>query len=364
MIEMGNFIILFLVYFFVAFISFNMFNISKKIQTILLILPLFLFTSLRNVNVGNDTYNYYFAFNFLSNQALFEDSISRFEPGYVLLNKLVASLGLEYFELQIFIAVLFYISLIRFLYKYSPSIPVSVLTFISLHFFFQTMNVSRQFIAVGVLFFAFDYLIKKKLIGFIFTVFLASLFHSSAWFFLLTYPFMKIKITKNNFVFFITALLLMSFMFNPILNIFFKYFDKYNHYIGSIYFNNEGNIAVYLNLLIYLSVFILIKYVGSQLHNLSESEIKIWRINESISLLAVILGVLALNAPLINRVAMYFTIYYILIIPYTIIQIKNNKLLREGVYLSVIIAMAVYYITIIIYRPYWTGIIPYEFYNQ
>ena len=88
----------------------------------------------------------------------------------------------------------------RNIYKESRITWLSLLAFIALTYL-GTFNLVRQYLAMAILYFSFDYLKDKKALYFFITVFIASSIQISALSFILMYPFMLVKNNKKLFPF-------------------------------------------------------------------------------------------------------------------------------------------------------------------
>ena len=158
------------------------------------ILTIFLFsllTALRGPSVGTDTINYVMSANDILSQHFSVQSIMKgyyVERGYGLL---------EYFTMHFFgdVHVLFLLeSLILLIglfvfincFESKVSIPFAFLVFFSL-FYYSSLNISRQFISVGIGLFATKYLFNKKTIPYLICCLFAIVFHKSGLGFVLNY---------------------------------------------------------------------------------------------------------------------------------------------------------------------------------
>lgn len=130
----------------------------------------------------------------------------RFEKGYLsliyLCSRIDKSLFLTFFVSEFIILG----TLIMGLYEFNKKYPLSLCLgfFIFLTFFYNlSFNLSRQCIAIFILFFGFNFLIRNEWVKYIIAVLIAMLFHNSAFigiFFLLIYYFLADKVKdKSNF---------------------------------------------------------------------------------------------------------------------------------------------------------------------
>ncbi|WP_249594890.1 EpsG family protein [Peribacillus frigoritolerans] len=120
------------------------------------------------------------------------------EPGIYLLAK-ISSLIYDDYTSMFFVSSAITISLIiRTISKYSNMFALSILLFIFMGFWHGSFNGIRQYLACAILFAGHRYIIDRKLIKYIFVVFAASAFHTTAlvMFFLYFVPIKKIGIKQ------------------------------------------------------------------------------------------------------------------------------------------------------------------------
>ena len=94
---MGIYIILAVIYAVCAYLipSSKMSKGTRKGYLFFLLLPLFVLTAFRSIEVGNDTYNYFRAYNIVASKASLLDAIrnSHLEVGYVTLEFILSRFG-------------------------------------------------------------------------------------------------------------------------------------------------------------------------------------------------------------------------------------------------------------------------------
>lgn len=179
----------------------------KKYITLVMIL-FAIQSGLRNVAVGSDTYQYYLRFEETRRSTLFDlwqNVIDFFQlgigkdPGYDILVKLFSVIFPNYRLFLIAVAIFFFWSFGRLLYKYSISNTV-VLLMVALYqvlfYGFFSITGIRQTIATGFLLLAVPYVFDKKFIKFIILVLIAATQHKSAVLFGLFYPLSYVKNPK------------------------------------------------------------------------------------------------------------------------------------------------------------------------
>lgn len=160
----------------------------------------------RGSSVGNDTEDYAYLFQTINYYVDYYGvidsflSTSRYEAGFIVLNRLIGLLFKNSQWLFIFTGLFVAFAFGRFFYQYSLIPWLSTFMFLTLQFFDLSMSGLRQILAIAVLSFAYDFLIKRKLIPFVILVLVASSFHSSAITFFAFVPSIK---NKSKFAFFI-----------------------------------------------------------------------------------------------------------------------------------------------------------------
>lgn len=131
------------------------------------------------------------------------------EPGYVLLNDLFYSVSQNYSLFLITCAIIIYSLFLRSIYQYTKYPLITALCYHSM--FLGYMGMNRQLIAVAICLFAFRYIVSRESFKFLFCVTIASLFHVSAWCFILVY-FLNRQMPR----YFYVAAIITAFILNPI----------------------------------------------------------------------------------------------------------------------------------------------------
>lgn len=107
----------------------------------------------------------------------------RFEKGYVTLiylsSRVTPNLWFNFFVTELIILVCVVLGMIKFSRIRNISLCIGIFIFFTF-FYNMSFNLIRQSLAMFILFYGFSYLVKKEWIKYIITIFVASLFHSSA----------------------------------------------------------------------------------------------------------------------------------------------------------------------------------------
>lgn len=172
-----------------------------------------------------------------------------YEFGYILYSKLLYCIYPNHQFLLIITAVLSICPFWILFSKYSKNYFFSILVYLSMPLFLLSYSGLRQSIAIGLCCIAALSLCEKKIIKFLIWVLLASLFHSSALFFVLACPLYYIKMKQK------TRLLLLVLLPIPYLNKT-KLFVALCNLFGYSYQITETGAFMFLIFLVLLYVFV------------------------------------------------------------------------------------------------------------
>lgn len=202
----------------------------------------FLFSGLR-YNVGTDFGMYEEIFVYSHSSSIIRlAEIYDMEIGWIILNKLSSLIGNDpqiIFLVSSFIIIgNFYIFI--FNHKDNINIGLSIFIFLTI-FLIPSFNGIRQFMAMSILLYSFDYMKKKSFLKFLVVVFIASLFHATSLIMLPIYFLFKYKFSFKLYLL-ISVLTSIIFLYNSILEFIvshFPQFEKFERYIsdGILYIN-------------------------------------------------------------------------------------------------------------------------------
>jgi len=347
---------------------------NKKIYIFLLVFPLFILAAFRAPSVGNDTLNYYKSYLTVSQEAFFSPTQSRMEIGYIYYMRIIALLGFGYLGFQIITSAILLFSISRFIYKYSTNIAFSFFIFMTTRMFFGIMNISRQYLAIAVLLFSIECIRNKKLFKFSLFVLIATSIHFTAIFFFTAYFIANSKLNEKRSILLIMTGIFCGLLFDRIVLIFVSVTGRYSGYLEGRYFNFEGNIAIYINLLInliFFSIAFFSKYwiprertkPRDQISTSNKANIilpyeTLWY---TFCLLTLIISIIGLNATILSRIETYFSVFFIVFIP-SVIRLIKRKEIRTIIYLGVVVGLFASFVVVMVYRPHWTSVFPYQWY--
>lgn len=281
------------------------------------------------INLGSDLNNYYRLFDRAITLESFKDfsATSTMEVGYLWLNWLIARV-IKWPQFIIFFQAAFCIGVtLRFIYKYSEDVLLSVLGFMSFGLMQFYLTGFRQSFAIAICLIALEFALKKKFIGFISSVLIAASIHQTAIVFVPVYWIVKIGLTKFYALVDLIVIFILSQGVPRIISLGNEVFDK--EYQGAFGGNRLGGM---INILIGIGVLAVMFY---QSDRYKKPEISEKSINNSIQplsglfhLTAIGTGVYALRyqALVLERISLYFTPGLFILLPHII----NNSFTEDS----------------------------------
>lgn len=315
----------------------------KKSVFILSLLQLILIQGLRNINLGSDMPFYWIYYNTQRMHSIFNLSFSRFEIMFKILTKIVSSITTNKQMYLLIISLLSNIPVSIIILKKSKNPIMSFLLYLSFGFYNFNFSGLRQAIAFAITFYSLIHIIDRKILKFIISIIVASLFHSSALVFLPAYFLYNFKITKLKIIC-IAIIDIVIYIFKVQIFSFFNslFYENYDMVItNSVNWMIMCLVIVFFCLLFYKKVE---SNYSSLIYNLVV-------IGSSIMLLSPI-------ANNILRISNYYFMFIILLIPEIVYSLKiiKNKLLAENI---VVLFAFILYIYLLYVDSY--NIVPYVF---
>ncbi|WP_074618532.1 EpsG family protein [Eubacterium maltosivorans] len=308
---------------------------KKIIYLTIVFLQMFFIAGFRSINVGYDTEQYVNYFYILSNtdfsQLSQQASTLYIESGYAVINKIISLFTSDYQWLLIIISFVTLLGYTIFIYRCSDNVYLSVFLFITLGFFYFTMRVMRQALAIMLICNAIYYLYKNKKIPFVILVLLASTIHSSAIIFLLLLLIPKLNSLEKleKFLVIITVIFVIgtinfTVLFEKILLI----IPKYSVYTGQYYFAYRGwgtsDIMIFIAQILFLFlVLYMLNNNKKYFSKISLEERKQIYFNVIYFFLGIGTLYLSTKIVLFDRMNLYFQIILVILIPKVFSEFKK-----------------------------------------
>jgi len=276
----------------------------------------------RAMTVGADTNDYYNGFirvQSLRWNRIIDFSVKNvlynFERGYVIFSKAFTMFSTSYTAFLGLVSFVMLAPLYFVIRKYSPYPYLSVILFITLGFFHFDMTGIRQGMAVSLTFIAYYTLDCKKYVKFILLVLLASTIHTSSIIFLSAIFLRKVKINRFKILLFYGTALLVYIYRIPIYSQAIIIMDE-----GKKFASNTGAYTLYLVVLLAITAAF---FLYKQTIKSSNQNLDLIYTLCAISVLLMTFNTVSWWA---LRLTLYYYIYMILLIPYVIKSIENERI--------------------------------------
>lgn len=301
----------------------RIFTIKRRnIFAFMSFLPLVLVSGLR-YNLGVDYNSYAWIFSAITKL----NEKTHVEIGYELVNKIIGVFTDNYEVLfmvtSIIILGFFYAAML----KNSAEFYMSVLLFITLGYFFYSMNSVRHFMALAIYLYAFKYMKKQEFAKYLALILLAATMHKIA---LIAIPlyFVFTQKFKISYYAIIAIFLIIVAVFNKqILNLIFTF--VYKSYKNSVY--NVYSFSLFNVLLSGVATFFALSYYKPLL---KRHKSNIILINAAVFMLLFYLFCGWIPTP--TRIGHFGTIYFILLFP-EVLACEPNKKVRDFYRIAIIL---------------------------
>lgn len=268
---------------------------------------------LRSERVGSDYINYLYlsdALSLMSFADTWEFSQStNMESLFVFVTKVIETFSSDSYTVMLLWYSLFLVFLIYFIKKESPNILLSFWIFYSWGMFNQSLNIVRQYIAIGIVLVGVVQLLRKKMWPFWLALTLAFFLHHSAIVAVLlyiAYLFRKnARIFSLSIVFCSVLLFLYMDNFMSVLGtVLGGVFDKYTGYDN---FDRSSGIGLVVNSIIFLFYYVFYNKVSKDMDSAY-----IWLCSAS---LVLGMNIISMGNPVMSRLVIYFKIMLVASIP-------------------------------------------------
>lgn len=204
---------------------------------------------------------------------------------------------------------------------------LSVCIFLLGGFFFDSLNIMRQYMAMSLIFFGYQFLLKSKrwYIAYIATVIVATLIHSSAIIMLIVVLLNRKMLVSWKWVLPVCVIILI--LNENLMNVvgFFVQNTKFEAYLTGKFAQGEFS---YLFVAENLAIYLMMMYIYSKnkkLGNIQTQDILFLNI-QALALIVMILGSVHM---LFIRTALYFSVFQVISVPYYISKIPNKEVIRD-----------------------------------
>lgn len=332
---------------------------------------LLLMACLRGMSVGNDTSSYYAMFRYYGGLTSTTDmSLARIlwldnmELGYRTLNYLVHRLTDNYQVFLSIVACFSYAVAIRFIKRYSSNVSLSCVLFF-LIFYGTYMNLFRQVLAMSIVLLAFDWLNREKYLRFgIAVIFIAMLFHKTAIIALLLIPMAMVR--GRRLFFWIAGLIAAVLVAMGRIPAIVALLG-----ITSSYTSQTSGISILFSAIMNTAYFLTFLFLRQGEWD-TDPEETLTKLNPTVAknliswipYVCLLISVVAFAIPTATRFELYFTVFYLILIPDMLQRSTVSEGNKRVVINILIFALLVYITGRIIYRPEWVTEYSYKFFWQ
>jgi len=272
------------------------------------------------------------------------NSFLNYEKGFVVFCKLISCIS-DDAQFFIFVcSVCSFFSIFHIIKKYSPSPVFSILIYMGLPVFLAHFSAMRQVLALSICIYSITFIENKRIVKFIVTVLIASMFHFSAIFFLIAYLAYHCKMNASMRFFMLLFLPILFVLRAPI----FKILSKVIADDAKIQENESG---MFLLFLILIYVFAMLFF-----------DLKDARVNGYMNILyiACLCQVFSSVYMTASRMSWFFMIAVILLLPIGLSTMRNkndSKIIK--------LLMSIFFVAYGMYSIYvasWAESYPYHFF--
>lgn len=303
---------------------------------------LFLMVSLRHETCYYDTLHYIDGFR-LVNEIDFSQIPNFFDKdiSFWYLSKFIGFFSKENYTIWLSVLCFpYFLAFCMLIRGFSEDLPISLLVFCALGFFFFSFTGLRQNLALSFIMIALFLLLKGRWVYFLISVLIASLFHITAISFLVAYPLSKIKFSKKVALLYLVAVVFLLLEYNndkiAIINYFVSFISIGDRF--SVYLDGDNQVLNYTGLIRQVVVFFI-----SFILLYKARKVKNYSLLIQLSIIGIMVQSLSSTLAEMFRISMYFSIANILLFANAISSITSaSKLLIRKIVCCILIVYIIY----------------------
>lgn len=317
---------------------------TSKNYVVFFTLVLVLVSAIRGDTVGVDTPSYLWSFlrgDYMN--IMRSNLLSETEFGFLLIQKIVATMGLGFRSLLVFCSLLTIVPIGIYILNNSDNPFASFFVYITLDYYFFSMTGLRQSLAIGICILSLRFVKEKKLIWYLVLVLTACTIHKTAAIFLPVYFLSRLQIKRKHVITILCVGMLLFALKSPIRSIM-RMFARIDY--GAM---NTGGTGYYLLMVAIVFVFLYLADTDAK----RDSSINI---SLNMVIIAILLFPILQYNPTALRLHYYYSIALIILIPNTISRIRDSKI-RFGIG-TMFFVVSMYYFAF--YTSNNMGVLPYS----
>ena len=295
----------------------------KILYYILSALPFFLVSAFR-YDVGTD---YITRYTYDFNTMVKGIDIPNLEIGFKTMDKIIILFTTDPLPVFVISSAIIVGLVMTTIFTKSKNMVLSILIFFIGGFYFDSLNIMRQYLSISIILFAYKFLLKerKQKIYYIIAVLIAATFHSTSLIMLVLLFLDKKMLANIKFVLPIAAvILLLNHRLFDLIGFFIQN-TRFNVYLtGKLSVGDVSIVLLFENIVLYLMMYY-IYYKNKKKDNIQKEDILFLNI-EGITLLVIALGSVHM---LFLRIAFYFSMFHILSVPYYLSKLDGKELVED-----------------------------------
>ncbi len=258
----------------------------------------------------------------------------------------------EYFFIFFMAAITFWI-LFKAIKKNCKKPAVTLFMFVTFGYFAMAFNGTRQSLAIVIGLYAIKYIYEKQLIKYILAILFATLCHKTALVMLPLYFLSYINLSKRRMYILFFIMLFSFLLYNPLMSFITSNFEQYQVYSirDDLTFWEPGIGTFIISIFHLILIFLSIKNYDKLKEKSPKNELYI-----KIFLVSTVFYSLNLVNALLTRMAMYFSVFSIFLLPdlFEIINKKKDKLINFVIYTMLVLYYIVHLVSFNDMLPYRT----------
>ena len=217
-------------------------TLMKKCIYITVVFAFMLYITFFRYGLGNDYYSYIYIMRQVDSASFLEIFSLGYETGFIILTKLITIFTTNTDILFMIYGLVILLPTAYAIFRYSENLWMSTMLFISLTFFYCSLNFIRQSIAFAIILLAYRHFKEGNHFRVMLFIFLASLFHSTVIVLIPIYLLaVAIRVTKLSVAIYGLFFAIIYFFSWQILDIAIVILPQYKNYINLDFIQNGFN---------------------------------------------------------------------------------------------------------------------------
>lgn len=336
-------------------------KILKKVNIIIIIIIMTAFAGYRDENIGTDVLVYAKpVLNAVNNYGFsFAYQTANVECLFVVIAQIASFIDGNINTFLLLIQLIMSILIIKYaLYeKETKNIPLCLMTYLCM-FYGIGFNLMRQSIAMLIVLYGIRFIKQNKLLKYIITIIIATLFHTTAIFMISLYPIWTLLKKKDKVIykFLIIAILVVAMLFIlPILNGLISLGIVPEKFVRYVYAMQESTVNIqYILTIVKIILLFICYFIKSRVKDKESSNFAYFLL-----VIDIVLFQLGAITPFVERISYYFGIIgYMELLPRVYTIVKKDKFNKYSVSIIIYTVLILYFYVSFVFLGV-SSIVPY-----